>query len=109
MWRRAVRRTQPTQWLGERARPSRPFRLGRGLWRSVVTNGELGARGANWGDFHDPGACSVADGLVPYVVEVDGLKLAALMPKEEARLLVSAGEHLVRGRELAFAVHRRRA
>jgi hypothetical protein len=32
------------------------------------------------------------------VVEVDGLQLAALMPKEEARLLVSAGEHEVRAR-----------
>jgi hypothetical protein len=32
------------------------------------------------------------------VVEIDGLQLAALMPKEEARLLVSAGEHLVRAR-----------
>ena len=41
MWRRAARRTQPTQWLVERARPSWPYRLGRGLWQSVVvTNGE---------------------------------------------------------------------
>jgi hypothetical protein len=38
------------------------------------------------------------DRRVPYVVEVDGLRLAALMPKEEAYLPVSAGEHEVLAR-----------
>jgi hypothetical protein len=38
------------------------------------------------------------DRLVPYVVDVDGLQLAALMPKEEAHLSVSAGEHEVLAR-----------
>ena len=38
------------------------------------------------------------DRLVPYVVEVDGLQLATLMPKEGVHLPVSAGEHDVRAR-----------
>ena len=38
------------------------------------------------------------DRQAPYVVEVDGLQLAALMPKEEVHLSVSAGEHEVRAR-----------
>jgi hypothetical protein len=38
----------------------------------------------------------------PYLVEVDGLQLAALMPKEEAHLPVSAGEHEVVARIGAF-------
>lgn len=38
------------------------------------------------------------DRRVPYLVEVDGQQIAALMPKEEVHLPVSAGEHKVLAR-----------
>ena len=44
------------------------------------------------------------DRQVPYVVEVDGMQLAALMPKEEARLLVLFEDSWVTALVMGLAV-----